>query len=122
MSRRLLDLLLHGVLALAVSVTALWAYDRWIAGPRWLVGVVDLNSVYRQKEAEFTRLITEARSEEDRARALQSAAEFAQRLPLALESLPQECRCLVMLNTAVVSPAPHTQDLTPKLRSKLELR
>jgi conjugal transfer pilin signal peptidase TrbI len=35
------------------------------------------------------------------------ARAFAQRLPLALDELPRECNCLVILKTAVAGPTPH---------------
>jgi hypothetical protein len=48
------------------------------------------------------------------------ARAFAQRLPTALEELPRECGCLVVLRTAVAGPAPRTVDLTAELRRKVE--
>jgi hypothetical protein len=47
-------------------------------------------------------------------------AAFAQRLPLALEELPRECNCLVVLKSAVAGPTPNTVDLTAQLRRKVE--
>jgi hypothetical protein len=119
MKPALFHALLQGLATLIVVALALTAYDRWIAGPALRIGVVDLNAVYREKEAEFTRRVTEARTEAEREQAMQAARTFAQRLPLALEALPDECRCLVLLHTAVVSPATETADLTPALRRKL---
>jgi len=106
---------------LATIALALFGYDRLVVRPGQQVGVVDLNAVYRQKEAEFTRRITEARTDAEREQAMQAAREFAQRLPVALESLPQECRCLVLLSTAAITPSPTTLDLTPRLRQKVGL-
>ena len=48
------------------------------------------------------------------------AREFAQRLPAALEELPRDCKCLVVLKTAIVGSTPHTVDLTAYLKTKLE--
>ena len=48
------------------------------------------------------------------------ARAFAQRLPLALEELPRDCGCLVVLKSAVAGPTPRTLDLTAHLRRKLE--
>ena len=48
------------------------------------------------------------------------AKTFAQRLPAALDELPRECGCLVLLKTAVAGPTPNTVDLTARLRRKVE--
>lgn len=112
--------LLHVLVTLVVVAIVLLAYDYGVVRPGRVIGVVDLNAVYRQKEAEFTRRVTEATTEAERDQAMQAAREFAQRLPLALESLPRECRCLVMLSSAVVTPSPGVLDLTPRLRQKVE--
>ena len=113
---------MQGLATVAVVALGLLVYDRWIAKPALRIGVVDLNTVYREKEAEFTRRITEARTDADRDQAMQAARAFAQHLPLALEAMPNECQCLVLLRTAVVSASPQTTDLTPELREKLNLK
>jgi hypothetical protein len=84
-----------------------------------LIGVVDVADVYRAKEAEFTQILTKASSEDDRQKALFMARSFAQRLPLALEELPRECGCLVVLKAAVAGATPNTVDLTAALRRKV---
>lgn len=99
---------------------ALIAYDRLVIRPTRTIGVVDLAEVYRAKEDEFTRRLTAAHSEEERQTTLQMAKTFAQRLPVALESLPAECGCLVILKASVAGPTPYTVDLTPHLRQKVE--
>ncbi len=89
-----------------------------------VIGVVDVAEVYRAKEAEFTQILTKTlsqpSSEEDRQKALAMARTFAQRLPAALDELPRECGCLVLLKTAVAGPTPNTVDLTAQLRRKVE--
>jgi len=104
---------------LFVVAAALAAYDRWVLRPALVIGVVDVAEVYRAKEAEFTQILTKASSEEDRQKALFMARAFAQRLPLALDELPRECNCLVILRTAVAGPTPNTVDLTAQLRRKV---
>ena len=76
--------------------------------------------MYRQKEAEFTQLLTRAATDADREKAFALARNFSQRLPAALEELPRDCGCLVVLKTAVAAPAPRTVDLTAHLRRKVE--
>lgn len=98
----------------------LGAYDRWVLRPALRVGVVDVGEVYRQKEAEFTLILTRAASDEERQRAMSMARSFSQRLPLALDELPRECGCLVILRSAMAGRTPNTLDLTAHLKSKVE--
>lgn len=115
--------LTQGLLTLFVVAASLTAYDRWVLRPALVIGVVDVAEVYRAKEAEFTQILTKAlsqpNSDEDRQKALVMARAFAQRLPLALDELPRECNCLVILRTAVAGPTPNTVDLTAQLRRKV---
>ena len=115
--------LAQGLVTLFVVAASLTAYDRLVLRPALLIGVVDMAEVYRAKEAEFTQILTKALSqppsEEDRQKALVMARAFAQRLPLALDELPRECNCLVILKTAVAGPTPNTVDLTAQLRRKV---
>ena len=112
-------LLLSALVSLMTEAAGLAIYDRLVAQPARLVGVVDVAEVYRAKEAEFTQLLTKSPSEEERQKALLMARAFAQRLPLALEQLPRECGCLVILKSAVAGAPTNTVDLTPLLRQKV---
>ncbi|MDF3833456.1 hypothetical protein P3W85_10920 [Cupriavidus basilensis] len=112
-------LLLHLLLSVALTACGLAAYDYLAVRPLRVVGVVDVAEVYRLKEAEFTQLLTQGNSEEDKQRALAMARTFSQRLPAALEELPRECNCLVVLRTSLAGPTPRTLDLTPALRRKV---
>jgi hypothetical protein len=103
-----------------VAGSGLAVYDRWVLRPAVSIGTVDLAEVYRAKEAQFTQLLTATGSEEQKQQALALARSFSQRLPAALDELPRECGCLVVLRTAVVG-SPHAQDLTPALRRKVEM-
>jgi len=106
--------------SLIATGSTLLAYDRLVIRPVRTIGVVDLAEVYRAKEDEFTRRLTAAHSEEERQATLQMARTFSQRLPVALESLPAECGCLVVLKASVAGPTPYTVDLTARLRQKVE--
>jgi hypothetical protein len=115
------QLLAQGLIALFVATVSLAAYDRLVLRPTLAIGVVDVAEVYRAKEAEFTRILTKAGSEEERQKAMLMARAFAQRLPTALDELPRECGCLVVvLKAAVAGPTPNTIDLTAQLRKKVE--
>ncbi|UCV17906.1 hypothetical protein [Ferribacterium limneticum] len=113
------QLLRHGLLTLLVVSAALTTYDRLVLRPALVIGVVDVAEVYRAKEAEFTQILTKANSEEDRQKALFMARSFATRLPVALEELPRECGCLVVLKAAVAGATANTVDLTAALRRKV---
>ena len=124
MKATVLQWLAQSLVTLFVVAASLAAYDRWVLRPKLVVGVVDVAEVYRAKEAEFTEILTrtlsQPHSEEDRQKALSMAKTFAQRLPAALDELPRECGCLVLLKTAVAGPTPNTVDLTAQLRRKVE--
>ena len=113
-------LLPNAALALLIVAAALAAYDRWVVRPGQVIGLVDVGEIYRQKEAEFTQLLTRAGSDGERDKAFAMARSFSQRLPLALEELPRDCGCLVMLKSAVAGATPHTVDLTAHLKRKVE--
>ena len=113
-------LLLHTTVSLLSVAAGLAVYDRIVVRPSRVVGVVDVAEVYRAKEAEFTQILTKAPTEEDRQKALLMARAFAQRLPSALEELPRDCNCLVLLKGTIAGPTPYTVDLTPQLRKKVE--
>jgi NAD(P)H-nitrite reductase large subunit len=112
--------LLQVLVALLVVAAALAAYDRLVIRPSQIVGIVDVGEVYRQKEAEFTLILTKAGTDDERQKAMVMARAFAQRLPVALEELPRECGCLVVLKSAVAGPTPRTLDLTAHLKRKVE--
>ena len=113
-------LLLQALLAMVIVFGTVAAYDRLVIRPGQLVGVVDVGEVYRQKEAEFTLILTKAGTVGERDKAMLMARVFAQRLPVALVELPRDCSCLVVLKSAVAGPTPRTLDLTAHLRRKLE--
>ena len=112
--------LVSALLSVLIVAAGLALYDRTMIRPALVVGVVDVAEVYRAKEAEFTLLLTKTSSEDDRQKALLMARAFAQRLPVALEELPRDCNCLVVLKSAIAGPTPHTVDLTPLLRRKVD--
>lgn len=104
-----------------VVAIALLAYDRVVFRPSRHIGVVDIGEVYRAKEAQFAQLLTESNSDDERQNALAFARQFAQRLPAALDELPRECQCLVMVKTAIAGATPNTVDLTEQLKRKVDL-
>ena len=120
MNHGMKEMLPNAALALLIVAAALAAYDRWVVRPGQMIGLVDVGEIYRQKEAEFTLLLTRAGSDGERDKAFAMARRFSQRLPSALEELPRDCGCLVVLKSAVAGPTPRTLDLTAQLRRKVE--
>ena len=118
--------LLGGAMSVSVSVLVtacgLLAYDRLVVRPAQVIGVVDVAEIYRLKEAEFAALMTRSNSDADRQQAMDLATRFARRLPRALEELPADCRCLVVLKSALAGPTAHTLDLTTLLKDKVDAR
>jgi hypothetical protein len=118
--------LLGGAMTVCVSVLVtacgLLAYDRLVVRPAQVIGVVDVAEIYRLKEAEFAALMTRGNSDADRQHAMDLATSFARRLPRALEELPADCRCLVVLKSAVAGPTARTLDLTAVLKTKVDAR
>ncbi len=111
----LLILVANSVLVLG----AIGVYD-WLRGAGPALGVVDLAAVYREKEAAFAKIVaSEQASEAERTKAVVAAQEFAKSLPVALESLSQECGCVVLMGNAVASRTAQVIDLTPRLRAKV---
>ncbi|MCL2590063.1 MAG: hypothetical protein FWD67_04085 [Betaproteobacteria bacterium] len=113
------SLALHTFVTVLSVVMALALYHHFVIRPALRVGVVDIAEVYRAKEAEFTKLLTASSSVKDREQAMEMAKKFAQRLPVALAELPQECGCLVVLKASLIG-APNSFDLTPALRRKVD--
>ena len=120
MKPSLAPILVSTLLSALMVTGAIALYDRAVVRPALAVGVVDVAEVYRSKEAEFTQMLTKTTLEDDRQKALGMARAFAQRLPAALEELPRECGCLVLLKSATAGLAARTVDLTPLLRKKVD--
>ena len=84
--------------------------------------VLDIGELYRLKETQFaTVLVKRDSTDEDRALALKRAAAFGLEVTNLIQSLPDECRCLILARGAVVGPAPLLPDLTPEVRRRLGL-
>jgi hypothetical protein len=120
MKNPIAQILVSAVLSVLIVAAGLALYDHTVIRPALVIGMVDVAEVYRAKETEFTQLLTRTTLDEDRQKALLMARAFAQRLPVALEELPRDCGCLVVLKSAVAGPTPHTLDLTPLLRRKVD--
>ena len=79
----------------------------------------DVPATGSPRACNLAQLLTQTASESERERALALARSFSQRLPAALDELPRECGCLVVVKSAIAG-APNSRDLTPMLRSKVD--
>ncbi len=114
----MLVLLANSVLLLGGIVL----YDALRDSGKPALGVVDLATVYREKEESFAKIIgNDKATEEERNKAVAAAQDFAKALPAALAGLSQECGCVVLMGNAVASKTAQVQDLTPLLRARLGL-
>ena len=102
-----------------VAAVAIAAYDRFVVRPSQRVGVVDVLEVYRVKEAQFAEAVAKATTDADRQQAMLLAREFSKRLPAALDELPVECGCLVVVKSALAGSSRHVVDLTALLKRKV---
>jgi hypothetical protein len=110
------------LIAVMASLVAVATYHLAVSPQLTRIAVVDLASVYRDKESAFEKALTKdgvtARERED---ALSMATDFARRLPRALDELATECQCTVLATNAVASRRSETRDLTLALRAKVGL-
>jgi len=113
------QVILNLVLSTLVAMVGLAFYDRQVLRPSLRVGLIDVGEVYRLKEREFTELITKAKGEADRTKAFALAEEFAKALAEAVEALPRECGCWVLLKSSVAGASANTVDLTDVLKRKV---
>jgi hypothetical protein len=109
-------------ISLVISVGAILAYDRLVVKPGQVIGVVDIADVYRVKEAEISSMLQNVKSEGDRQKAYDQAQGFGDRLDKALSEIPAQCRCTVMIKSAIAGSGSNSVDLTPLLKAKLGAR
>jgi hypothetical protein len=115
-------LAINAVVSALIVAGALLAYDRMVVRPAQTIGIVDVAQIYALKEAEFSQRLNRSGSDEDRQQAMLLARDFSRRFPAALEELPRDCNCLVVIKAAVVGQTGRTVDLTNHLKAKLEAK
>ena len=118
---------LHAALLVAVNAAltaaAIAGYARWLAPPRApTLAVLDVGELYRLKEKQVAAvLVKHDANDADRAAALARAAGFGIEVSSLIQSLPEECHCLILARGAVVGPGPLLPDLTPEASRRLGL-
>lgn len=115
----LILVLVNGLLAAFMLVV----YAIWWAPPRTpRLATLDVAELYRLKEFQVASVLMKRDANEtERAESLKNAENFGVDLSHQLESLSQECACLILVQAAVASPSSALPDLTPELRRKLGL-
>ena len=106
-----------------VSVALLTAGAHWVFGPqKTAFAVLDVADLYRVKESQVAAvLVNHNASETERTTAIARAAAFSTELTALIETLPEECRCLVLARGAVIGATPPLPDLTADVRRRLGL-
>ena len=107
----------------ALSAVFVAGYALWFTpASAPLLAVLDVGELYRLKETQVAAVLVKREStDEDRALALKRASAFGLEVTSLIQSLPEECRCLILARGAVVGPAPRLPDLTPEVRRRLGL-
>lgn len=112
--------LMVAALQSVLTAAAMAGYDHLYGKPWRQYGVVDVQEIYRLKEKQLVEIASRPGvGEAEKGRVVEAAAQFAQQFPKALDELPNDCRCLVLVRTAIAAEVPGMRDLTPLLRRKL---
>ena len=106
-----------------VSVALLAVGAHWmLRSQKTAFAVLDVAELYRVKESQVAAvLVNHNATETERTTAVTGAATFATELTALIETLPEECRCLVLARGAVIGAAAPLPDLTPDVRRRLGL-
>ena len=79
-------------------------------------GTLDVAELYRLKESQVAAMLVKRdTSDTERAMAIQRVAAFGGEVSKLIESLPEECGCLVLTRGAVLGSGAQLIDLTPGL-------
>ena len=85
-------------------------------------GTLDVAELYRLKEAQVAAVLVKRDSgDAERILAIQRAVIFGAELSKLIDTLPEECGCLVLVRGAVLGSGAQLVDLTPAVRLRLGL-
>ncbi len=110
---------INAVVSLAiVAGAALWMQR----AQKPTFGTLDVAELYRLKEAQVAAVLVKRESgDAERVLAIQRAAIFGAELSKLIDTLPEECGCLVLMRGAVLGSGTQLVDLTPAVRQRLGL-
>ena len=85
-------------------------------------GTLDLAELYRLKEGQIAAMLVKRDvGDTERAMAIQRASAFGSEVSKLIDTLPEECGCLVLTRGAVLGTGANLIDLTPDVRRRLGL-
>ena len=92
------------IIVLAMIAALFFAYHLLIIRPAMpSFAVVDIAEIYRAKEMEFSKTISDPNvTDSDRKNAIDNAQRFAKDLQTVIDKLPKECGCIVLNKAAVM--------------------
>lgn len=110
---------INAVLSLAITA----GVGHWVLrSHRPVFATLDVAELYRLKESQIAAILVKRDSpDSERVLAIQRAAAFGAELSKVIETLPDECRCLVLARGALLGSDAQLIDLTPRVRQRLGL-
>lgn len=115
---RITVILISSVLSAGMIV----GHARWLAPQTPRLAVLDVAELYRLKEIQTASQLTRRDiSEEERAATLKRVQGFGSEVTRVIQSLPEECHCLILARGALVGPETELPDLTATVKQRLGL-
>lgn len=115
---QLIDLALQAAVALCVAIVVTLAWHLLDKKHHQRVAVVDIATIMKAKEAQFTELLSKPSvTDDDRRKAYDQIQRFGADVGAAVKDLSHQCGCIVLNKAAII--AGDVEDLTPSLKTTL---
>ena len=106
------------LLATLISAALITVYHFWLAKPAGNFAVVDIASVVKIKESQFTALLSGPQvTDKERIAAYQLVSGIGPQIEQAIGELQKECDCSIIVKSAMIAGS--AEDLTPRLKALL---